>query len=390
MRKLLRDFILTIGIASIAAGCAVHYAWVSGYQPDEHYTAKTADDWTLSLNRYRPEPGSRVETFPVILCHGLGMNGTVWNLKKGKSLAEYLRQRGFDVWVVDLRGAGRSSKPGWVVLHDLLSGPDLHPMRYENTSFRFDHNNWNLDDHIREDVPTILSKVKEVTGATRVHWVGHSMGGIVILGYLIRTQDPSIAGVVALATSMSMPPPLNDVLKVLGQHADMKQLVYLVNNRMTARFFGVMSSFGGTPMDPLLYNRKNMENDVVGTLMARAIEDLSPGVLEAYIGLIKTGELRATDTDLNYSLSLNKVEVPLLLMGGKSDAMCSTVSLYDTYRGVASHDKTLRIFGLSNGYRADYGHNDLIVGRYATEEVYPYLARWFKERSQRDEDDAKH
>lgn len=180
---------------------------------------------------------------------------------------------------------------------------------------------------------------------------------------------------------MSMPRPHLDLFNILEEHSDMKQLVYLINNRVVARSFGVLSSLGGTPLDAMLYNRENMENEIVKRLLENAVEDLSPGVVEGFIQLIKTGEFTSADKSINYTHAQAGVRLPLLLVGGWSDTMCSIVSLYDSYRAVASQDKTLRLFGRSNGYRADYGHNDLIVGRYAPLDVYPYLARWLKERS---------
>ncbi len=364
----------------LLGSCAVQHAWVSGYAPDEYHTAKTPDDWTLALYRFKAPPGSPLKT-PVVLCHGGGMNGYIWDIKKEKSFARYLRNEGFDVWIVELRGAGRSSKPGWVMLHDLMSGPDLAPTRYENTSFRFDHADWNIDDYIDKDMPAILDKVKTVTGSGKVQWVGHSLGGMIALAYIIKTQDASLKDVVAMASPMNMPHPHNDLLAGIEQHADLKQIVYLINNRVAARTFGFLGIFGSTPMDPLLYNRDNMDNDVVNKLLQTAVEDMSPGVVDGYVTLIKGGEFVSADKTVNYTRSLDKIQIPLLLIGGSLDTMCSTVSLYDTYRSVRSEDKALRIFGRANGYKKDYGHNDLVLGKHAQDEVYPYAARWLKERS---------
>ncbi len=46
------------------------------------------------------------------------------------------------------------------------------------------------------------------------------------------------------------------------------------------------------------------------------------------------------------------------------------------YEHVSSKDKTYRELGLANGYRADYGHLDIILGKHAPDEVFPYLADW--------------
>jgi hypothetical protein len=36
------------------------------------------------------------------------------------------------------------------------------------------------------------------------------------------------------------------------------------------------------------------------------------------------------------------------------------------------------MFGTANGHKNDYGHNDLILGKFAKKEVYPEILRWVK------------
>ena len=75
---LLWSAVFLIGVG----GCATYYAWTSGYHPDEFYWAKTSDDWTLALYRYKPQrPDITIKT-PVILCQGLVMNAFLWDLKE--------------------------------------------------------------------------------------------------------------------------------------------------------------------------------------------------------------------------------------------------------------------------------------------------------------------
>src|SRR5512140_3464556 len=73
------------------------------------YHARTHDGWRLAL--YRHAPGRRSHRTPVLLCHGMASNR--WDMDgPGRiSLARYLVRRGYDVWVVELRGAGRSTRP---------------------------------------------------------------------------------------------------------------------------------------------------------------------------------------------------------------------------------------------------------------------------------------
>jgi hypothetical protein len=53
----------------------------------------------------------------------------------------------------------------------------------------------------------------------------------------------------------------------------------------------------------------------------------------------------------------------------------------EVHRRLGSKDKQFRVFGRINGYRADYGHDDIILGRYAQTEVFPYLRDWLIAKS---------
>ena len=77
----------------------------------QRYSARTRDGWRLALYRF-PLRRSAHRT-PVLLCHGMSSNR--WDMDgPGRiSMARYLQRRGYDVWVVELRGAGRSTRPTW-------------------------------------------------------------------------------------------------------------------------------------------------------------------------------------------------------------------------------------------------------------------------------------
>ena len=75
------------------------------------YFVKTDDDWTLAISRRYPKTGRSLYP-PVILCHGFTYNSRVWSIAPEANLSAYLADRGYDVWMPNLRGAGDSTK--WV------------------------------------------------------------------------------------------------------------------------------------------------------------------------------------------------------------------------------------------------------------------------------------
>ena len=119
-------------------------------------TAITRDGVTLVAKRYA-NPGG----IPVILLHGFASNYNTWDVP-GKSLGKYLADRGYDVWLFNLRGHGE-----W----EFQSGPSEGP------------GNWDFDTFAVYDIPAMVEKVYSATGQ-RPFWIGHSMGGILIYAYL--------------------------------------------------------------------------------------------------------------------------------------------------------------------------------------------------------------
>src|SRR4051794_5679180 len=101
-----------VSVLSAAPGCATmrRNAWSADLRPCSDSYATTADGWKLGVRRFRPEhpdPGK----LPVVLCHGLGLNGTFWTITDDH-LPGQLAARGYEVFVVDLRGSGGSPPPG--------------------------------------------------------------------------------------------------------------------------------------------------------------------------------------------------------------------------------------------------------------------------------------
>ena len=74
----------------------------------------TSDGWNLAVTRFQPEQKSKF--LPVILCHGMGCNGRFFDAGEDNSLARHLAEGGYDVWVVNLRGSGGSTKPGFSLM----------------------------------------------------------------------------------------------------------------------------------------------------------------------------------------------------------------------------------------------------------------------------------
>jgi len=105
-------------------------------EPSLHY-ATTRDGWRIALH-HRPPPSGGHGT-PVILCHGMGSNRYNMDGPGRTSLARHLNESGYDVWGLELRGAGMSRRK--------LRVP---PVPWS----------WTFEDYVQHDVPAALRLVR--------------------------------------------------------------------------------------------------------------------------------------------------------------------------------------------------------------------------------------
>ncbi len=354
-------------------GCALNLLIRPGVKPEETKYALTQDGWRIALYHY-PAKGLIKRKTPVVLCHGMALNHFFWNLAKDVNFSGYLASEGFDVWTVDLRGNGRSKR---VNRFGDFKSEDVKEKESAKRS-----NLWTVDDYARYDIPAILNLITKETGQSQVSWVGHSMGGMVMYVFLETAESSAkVKNFVALGSPVVLPHPANDLLKDMdGLQKSVDGLIDigLKGLRGTALFTPVTS--GLNPLDTLYFNRGNVDWDNVQRLYAHSLENIPRGVSRQMRELIETGEFKSYDKKFNYAKNLNKIELPVLLVAAKGDALGSEYAVLTAYNGVASKDKTYRLFGTENKYDVNYGHCDIIFGEKAPKEVYPFVAKWLAAR----------
>lgn len=330
------------------------------------YFTTTEDGWKIALHRVKPD-SPRADLVPVILCHGLGYNNRFWRLDDEHNFAHHLADAGFDTWGVDLRGGGDSTKPVWRVLRMPEIGPG------ELSRLRVASQDWSADECIRYDVPAAIDLVCKETGSKKVAWVGHSLGGMIMFGHLSQTGDERVLCFASVAAPMFIPRPTNNILRDIR---GFRLLMMMVNNRWQALAGAATLSRLKTPIDMLFYNTDNVDVPVIMELFLHATEDIPSGMIEQTLALAKTGEFISSDGKINYTEEARRVDVPILMLAGKADNMADPEGVRYIYHRVSSKDKTFRLFGLANGNACDYGHDDLIIGKHAPQEVFPFLRDW--------------
>jgi pimeloyl-ACP methyl ester carboxylesterase len=328
------------------------YSFEPGFR--QIHLVSTQDGWLTGLFRYPPE--CKRHESPVILCHGLGANRCNFDLGREKSLARYLQSEGFDVWVLELRDRGLAARIG------------KRSDRYRSP--------YVFDDYVKYDAPAALSHVCSETGATRVHWVGHSMGGLILYGLLQGGRAAEIASGVAVAS----PGDFHNVRRIPMLFPLWRLARYLprIHQRFLASVFAPVVPWLPSSFQALVFNPRNTEKKLIQRAVCHLICDVSRGEMLQFYDCMRNQEFRSFDGEHSYAKGFAYMKGPLLLLAGTRDPLCPPESIGFVYRSMQSDQKELRIFGKEHGQLEEYGHGDLLIGKHCETEVYPHILRWLE------------
>lgn len=287
-------------------------------------TARTADGVELALFHVAPG-GAAVPPHhapPLLLVHGTFSNRTYFLGTKDAGLAHDLARRGFDAWVAELRGHGRSGAAGR-------------------------RNSWHFEDWIRYDAPALVSAVLEATGRDRVIWIGHSAGGAVGVAWLARRQEPapSVAALVLAGT----PAPTG---------------LDLAQYPMAAAVLAVTALTGRFP----------------ARILGLGPEDEHAGIMRQWMRWNLRRRWQSND-GTDYLAGCSQVTIPLLALAGGGDWLIAPPDLCrDLVDALGSRDKTFVTCGRAEGFAADLDHAGLLASAAARREVWPLIGDWLATR----------
>ncbi|XP_021675281.2 triacylglycerol lipase 2 isoform X2 [Hevea brasiliensis] len=323
---------------------------IHGYPCEEH-TVTTQDGFILGLQRIPGgaaggTPGNKT---PVLLQHGILMDGAVWvMLPPGQSLAFLLADNGFDVWLANARGTESSSG------HTSL--------RPNDPAFW----NWSWDELAGFDLPATFQYVHNQTGQ-QLHYVAHSLGTLTALSAFSKNQLLDMMRSAAL----------------IGPVAYMGQITSPVA-KVAADVLTGNASFwlGVAEFDPMGDAGRTLINDVCST----------PGVdcsdLLTAFTVIKKGTITMYDynnedenkkhygqpTPPVYDMTHIPNDVPLFLGCGAKDALSDTKDVQLLLDNLKDHVKDkLVVQTIEN-----YAHVDFIFAENVKQIIYDPLIAFVK------------
>ncbi|HEY7954556.1 MAG TPA: alpha/beta fold hydrolase [Polyangia bacterium] len=346
---------VTCGLALLvyAGFLATRYFFVPRY-PDEIHFATTSDGWRVAVIRYRPAAESDADApafstrEPVLLVHGIASNRYNLDLTDELSMARWLAARGFDVWMVELRGRGLSTRPR------LFSG-----IRYE----------WSFDEYAERDLPAAAQAILRATGAHRLHLVGFSTGALACYAWLSSPhRNVEVASLVALGGPASF----KRASRALSGRL-IRSLRWL-RHRWLMRVLAPLSGYVHPSPLQIIHNPENTDGAIQRRAMVNMIANFSRNELLQYSDWILNDAFRSIDQRRDYRAELGRITTPALLLAGPRDVLAPPDAMKLTFEALGSTDKQFQICSRAQGMRVNYGHFDMVIGREAPAEIFPLIA----------------
>lgn len=325
---------------------------------EEVHEAATRDGWLIALHRYRPlqaRPGRE----PVLICHGLLSTRFSLDLDDERSLARSLRQAGFDVWLMDLRAHGDSRRDP--------AGPD----RRSSGRFGFD---WSLDEYVREDLPAAVQYVLRATGASSLHWIGHSLGGMMLYAHCVSGET----GWFRSAVSIDSPGhfgPLRFPTWPLRIYAHLVPVVPVLIFKPVFHLLVLLLP------EHLVYRDMLLERRLIPKVLYNALIDWgSSRALLQLARMLAEGRFRSLDGSVDYEEGPARIRFPLMVLRAPR-AQAPEACVRHAFDQAKTDAKRWVRCGREEGFTVDHNHFSLVLGRSAPAEIFPLIADWLKSHS---------
>ncbi|GER36933.1 lipase [Striga asiatica] len=346
----------------------------AGFPCTEHPT-RTEDGFVLGLQRVSSP--SRVvlkRGSPVLLIHGLFMAGDAWFMNsRNQSLGFILADRGFDVWVGNVRGTR------WSHGHVSLS---------EREKKFWD---WSWQELALYDLGEMIGYVYSVT-SSKVLVVGHSQGTIMSLAAFTQSDIAKMVKAAALLCPISYLEHVTApfVLRLVKMHLDEVILAMGIHELNFKSDLGTrvmdMMCDGHLDCDDMLYSitGKNccFNSSRIEFYLEFEPHPSSSKNLHHLFQMIRKGTFAMYDYGMwknlfyysqtqppTFDLSSIPSSLPIWMGYGGNDALADVQDVHHTLRELPSKPNLL--------YLENYGHIDFLLSVRSKEDVYDNMLAFF-------------
>ena len=267
---------------------------------------------------------------PIFMVPGIAEDGHIFYSNKGEGLAYLLADVGYDVYVTDLRGRGRS----W---------PHINKF-----------SEFGQHETITEDIPACIRAIKKKRGDVPQIWISHSWGGVLLLSYLARYgyAETQVKGLVHFGPRRQL----------LADNLQRKLLIDFLWRKLAAKLVALRGYF---PAKSLSFGSSDES--------ARSYRDYSQWMFEA-------PWVDSTD-QFDYGAAIKALSLPRsIYFASKTDAVFGNLNdIRHFLMELGSHDGRLIVLGRECGNSQDYGHVDMLLHPNATTDHFQTLLDWLVE-----------
>ena len=331
----------------------------------------TPDGTTLRLTRYAGPADKPLR--PVLLIHGSGVSSRIYSTDLiATNLVEFLCAAGYDVWLVDLRVS--------------IEMPSvLVPT--------------NVDKVAREDIPSAVAKVRELTGVRDIQALGHCMGGMALTMSLLYGLEGVRSAVISQVSAHPVPGTLEKIkcglhVPDIMAHLGVLDLTAFTEHRSwpqnlldeALRLYPINHKQGcGSPIchrATFLYGLLYEHGKLSETLHANLQELLGIHDVEVFkhlAAMVRAGKVVDAQREDVYLTGtdgmkgLEGMRLPIGFIHGEKNETYLPKSTELTYDMLVKHfpDQPYERHLIPG-----YGHIDCIFGKDAAVDVYPVIARY--------------
>ena len=305
-------------------------------------TLTTSDRWNLALFKYDSSKVTR--KYPVLLLHGIACDHTIWDTgHKEYDFSQKLVDEGYQVYALDLRGRGASDGP--------------HTGRGSQ---------WSVDDYLLCDLPITVETILADSGADQLHWVGHSLGGILGFFYQIRHKASNLKSLTSFGTALTY------TYSTINHFRTWMDYITVLPYFPIDLIYGMVSPIidSDTWFTRFVWHPENITPELRRFIINHTIHRIA--VLEwNQIKTISAAEgMPRISGGFNHYVDDRRIVTPAFLIAGDRDWVCPI----DGVEWTRDHLKCpvkIMLFGREYGNDTHYGHMDLVVGINAPRETWP-------------------
>ncbi len=277
----------------------------------EWHTIQTDDGVNISLCRYNGGDKGIVLMIP-----GICSNHITFDYDN-RSLAQFISNNGYDVWIMDMRGHGKN-------------GGKIN--KY-----------WGFDSYVLHDVKCGISFILNKSGGDKLFLLGLSMGGIISYAYAMRCGQENLSGIITIG---SVGVPIK--LKGITFYTALKLSRYIYGDRNgNVRFFAPSQFVVRSRILKMLFKRMafngNMTDNEIKNGFMDSLDREPAGVLvDLLFGMdynYGNGSWIDPKTGYNYTRNLSSIHTPILFISGGRDKMVKAKDVYKTFQLVGSRYK---------------------------------------------------